>query len=225
MGFIKTLSKDKEKRKSNLIRIAFAMISIGILMFGLYLVNRYLIPRVDAKITDAKTAKTEEKYEITENTYKSNEVEIKIEKKEQGEGKDKITYYTADIKIENPDRIKRAFAKDQIGTNIVEKMNFITSRNNAILAINGDYYAFRKNGIIISNSQIYRNVPTREGLAIYKDGTMKTYDEKSTTAEELIENGVKETLSFGPVLVRNGKADANYETYAVDDDNIIRGNI
>lgn len=225
MGFIKTLSKDKGKRKSTVIKIFFAIISIGILTFGVYLVNRYLIPRVDASITDEKTAKTEEKYEITENTYKSNEVEIKIDKKEQGEGKDKITYYIADIKIENPDRIKRAFAKDQVGTNIVEKMNSITSRNNAILAINGDYYAFRKNGIIISDSQIYRNVPTREGLAIYKDGTMKTYDEKSTTAEELIENGVKETLSFGPVLVRDGKADANYETYAVDDDNIIRGNI
>lgn len=214
-----------KNQKNKLIKIIFSIISIGVLIFGIYLLNRYLIPRVDAKIANAKTEKTEEKYEVTENAYKSNEIEIKIDKKEQGEGKDKVTYYIADIKIENPDRIKRAFAKDQVGINIVEKMHDITSRNNAILAINGDYYAFRKNGIIIGNSQIYRDVPAREGLAIYKDGTMKIYDEKSTTAENLIADGVKETLSFGPVLVRDGKADANYETYAVDDDNIIRGNI
>ena len=215
----------KKKKNTKIIKRVGAIICIVILIFGIYLVNRYLIPRVETKIIDAKTGQNEEKYEATENTYKSNEIEIKIDKKEQGEGKNKVTYYIADIKIENPDRIKRAFAKDQVGTNIVEKMHEITSRNNAILAINGDYYAFRKNGIIISNSQVYREVPTREGLAIYKDGTMKAYDEKSTTAEVLIADGVKETLSFGPVLVRNGKADANYENYAVDDDNIIRGNI
>ena len=216
----------KEKNiKRQIVKYALGMIGILFIIFGVYLVNRYLIPRVDSKIANTQTEKNEEKYEITENTYTSNEVKIKIDKKEEGEGKDKVTYYIADIKIENPDRIKKAFAKDQIGTNIVEKMSTLSSRNNAILAINGDYYAFRKDGIIISDSQIYRNVPAREGLAIYKDGTMKTYDEKSTTAEELIENGVKETMSFGPVLVRNGKADANYETYAVDGDNLIRGNI
>lgn len=216
----------KEKNiKRKIVKYALGMIGILFIIFGVYLVNRYLIPRVDSKIANTQTEKNEEKYEITENTYTSNEVKIKIDKKEEGEGKDKVTYYIADIKIENPDRIKKAFAKDQIGTNIVEKMSTLSSRNNAILAINGDYYAFRKDGIIISDSQIYRNVPAREGLAIYKDGTMKIYDEKSTTAEELIENGVKETMSFGPVLVRNGKADANYETYAVDGDNLIRGNI
>mgnify|MGYP007067015741 CR=1 FL=1 len=77
------------------------MIGILFIIFGVYLVNRYLIPRVDSKIANTQTEKNEEKYEITENTYTSNEIKIKIDKKEEGEGKDKVTYYIADIKIEN----------------------------------------------------------------------------------------------------------------------------
>lgn len=189
-----------------------------------YLVNRYLIPRVELEIEN-NTEKIVEKSEVTENAYKSKEVEIVIDKKEQGEGINKVTYYVADIKLNNPQRIKRAFAKNQFGANIVEKMKDLNSKNNAILAINGDYYSYRNNGIIIGESQVYRNVPEREGLAIYEDGTMKIYDETKTNAEDLIKQGVKDTLSFGPVLVRDGKAEADYDVYAVDGDNIIRNNI
>ena len=213
------------RKRNKSIKFILLIIIIIMLIFASYLINRYLIPKVETKVTDESISEIQEKCEITENTYKSKEIEIKIEKKEQGEGKDKVTYYVADIKIQNPNRIKKAFAKDQVGTNITEKMSSISLRNNAILAINGDYYAFRKNGIIIGNSQIYRDIPAREGLAIYRNGIMETYDEKSTTAEELVKKGVKETLSFGPVLVKDGEIVADYDVFAVDDDNIIRGNI
>ncbi len=213
------------RKRNKSIKFILIIIIIIMLIFASYLINRYLIPKVETKVTDESISEIQEKCEITENTYKSKEIEIKIEKKEQGEGKDKVTYYVADIKIQNPNRIKKAFAKDQVGTNITEKMSSIFLRNNAILAINGDYYAFRKNGIIIGNSQIYRDIPAREGLAIYRNGIMETYDEKSTTAEELVKKGVKETLSFGPVLVKDGEIVADYDVFAVDDDNIIRGNI
>ena len=75
------------------------------------------------------------------------------------------------------------------------------------------------------NSKIYRNNPTREALAIYNDGTMKIFDENKADAEQLIKDGVINTLSFGPVLVRNKKAEADYEYFNVDPDNVIRGNI
>ncbi len=211
-----------KKKIKKLVVIVFV---VSIITFLGYLINRYLIPKVDMNIANTERKKTEEEYEFTENSYKSEQLEIRIDKKEEGEGEKKVTYYVADIKLKNPDRIKRAFAKDQIGNNVVEKMTDIFNRNNAILAINGDYYAFRNNGVVIGNGEIYRNVPTREALAIYNDGTMKIYNENEITAEQLIKDGVKDTLSFGPVLVRNGKAEADYTEYAVDTDNMIRGNI
>lgn len=213
-------NKAKTIRKISIVTI----ICLIIVALG-YLIYRYLVPRVEYTIAEDKKEKIKEMYEETENTYKSDEVEIIINKKEQGEGKDKVTYYVADIKLENPERITRAFANNQIGANIVEKMNTLSERNNAILSINGDYYSFRKDGVVIGNSQIYRNIPVRESLAMYKDGTMEIFDETKVDIEELIKNGLKNTLSFGPVLVRNGIAEADYTEYAVDGDNMIRGNI
>ena len=62
----------------------------------------------------------------------------------------------------------------------------------------GDYYGFRDNGIIIRNGVIYRDDPARIGLAFYLDGTMMPYDETQTSAQELLDAGVWNTLSFGP---------------------------
>lgn len=209
-----------------LAKIIGIILLICVIAFCAYLINRYLIVRTEFEVSSVSSGlELEEEYEVTENTYKSKDVEIKIDKCEDGEGDDKVTYYVADIKLQNPDRLDRAFAKDEFGTNIIEKMSAIVERNKAILAINGDYYSFRKDGIIIGNSMNYRDVPAREGVAIYKDGTMKLYDETKTSADSLIAEGVKSTISFGPVLVRDYEAVADYTQYAVDGDNIIRNNI
>lgn len=205
-------------------KIFAIIILIVLIIFCGYLINRYLIPRSEMQVSSSSASIIEEN-KITDTTYESNDLNIKIDKIENGEGDNKITYYVADIKLNNPDRIERAFANNEFGTNIIEKMSVLVERNKAILAINGDYYSFRKDGVIIGNSEIYRNVPAREGLAIYKDGKMEIYDETKISAEELIQNGVKTTLSFGPVLVRNGEIDADYAQYAVDGDNLIRSNI
>ncbi len=184
-----------QKRTKKIIIFILLVVVIVAIIKIVPLVKRYLIRTVDKQVM-ADNTKTEEEFEATENSYKSEELEITIEKKEEGEGDDKITYFVADIKLKNPERLRRAFANDQIGTNIVEKMPSMFERNNAILAINGDYYSFRNNGIIIGNGEIYREVPERESLAMYKDGHMEIYDEKATSAQELLNKGVYNTLSF-----------------------------
>ena len=163
-----------QKRTKKIIIFILLVVVIVAIIKIVPLVKRYLIRTVDKQVM-ADNTKTEEEFEATENSYKSEELEITIEKKEEGEGDDKITYF---------------------GTNIVEKMPSMFERNNAILAINGDYYSFRNNGIIIGNGEIYREVPERESLAMYKDGHMEIYDEKATSAQELLNKGVYNTLSF-----------------------------
>lgn len=213
------------KEKNRKVKI-ISKIVIGIIaLFIIYLINRYLIPKVEFELETSNHEEIAEKCKVTENSYESEELEVRIDKIEKGEGKDKLTYYIADIKTENPNRISRAFAKDQYGMNIVENISELANRNKAIISINADYYSYRGNGIIISNGKVYRDVPAREGVAIYKDGTMKIYDERKTTGEQLVEEGVMTTLSFGPVLLKDGETVADYQAYAVDSDNFIRGNI
>ncbi len=122
----------------------------------------------------------------------------------------------ADIKVQQAAQIRSAFADNAFGTNIVDLPSAIAKQNSAIFAINGDYYGFRDNGIEIRDGVLYRDKGTRMGLAMYRDGTVKVYDETKTTGKELLEQGVWNTLSFGPALVIDGQVQTGIENFEVD---------
>lgn len=142
---------------------------------------------------------------ITDNSYTSDTASIEISQVSIGSGDDTITYYVADVVISDATVLQSAFANDQYGTNIVADTSVIAEANDAIFAINGDYYGFRDDGILIRNGVVYRDEGVRTGLEIYLDGTMEVYDETETTADELIAAGVWNTLSFGPALLVDGE--------------------
>ena len=84
----------------------------------------------------------------------------------------------------------------------------IAQQNNAIFAINGDYYGANQSGYVIKNGQVYRDTDRNsdyEDLAVYSDGSFKTFKESDTTAQKLVDSGVVNTFAFGPTLVENGK--------------------
>ncbi|GAA1410915.1 phosphodiester glycosidase family protein [Oerskovia paurometabola] len=122
----------------------------------------------------------------------------------EGSGDDTVTYYVADVVLGEATDLRSAFAQNAFGENITEKTSDIAAGNDALLAINGDYYGFRSTGIVIRNGVVYRDEGAREGLAFYRDGTVEVYDETTTTAQELVDAGVWNTLSFGPALLDGG---------------------
>lgn len=148
--------------------------------------------------------------------YNSDDVDIAVKKVETGSGSDKITYYVADVQLKSAANLLTAFADNAFGRNIIENTSEIASSNNAILAINGDYYGFRNDGVVIRNGTLYRNEPAREGLALFSDGTMDSYNEEETSAEELLAEGVTNTFSFGPVLVKDGVAVTDFKNVSID---------
>lgn len=129
---------------------------------------------------------------------------------------DQITAYTAEIKLDSAAILRSAFAKNQFGLNIVEVPSAIAAEHNAIWAINGDYYGFRETGIVVRNGVVYRDSPAREGLAFYSDGSVRVYDETATSAQKLVDEGVLNTLSFGPALLEKGVIRDGIEEVEVD---------
>ena len=112
-----------------------------------------------------------------------------------------------DIKI-TTDYLKTALAQNTYGTNITDTTSSIAQQNNAIFAINGDYYGANQSGYVIKNGQVYRDTDRNsdyEDLAVYSDGSFKTFKESDTTAQKLVDSGVVNTFAFGPTLVENGK--------------------
>ncbi len=235
---------NKPKRKSLLRNVAIAILAVSGTLY--LLADRYLIEHVQisnvnaAAITatevvgsttssvslgtttsqaaSASTTASASSGTVTADdwNYQSDTVSISVNKVTTGSGCSTVTYFVADVVLSDATELQSAFAKDSFGTNIIETTSQIAADHNAIFAINGDYYGFREDGIEIRNGVIYRDVPARIGLAFYKDGTMKIYDETQTTAQELVDDGVWNTLSFGPALVQDSVAVTDYSSTQVD---------
>jgi exopolysaccharide biosynthesis protein len=148
--------------------------------------------------------------------YKTSDTSISVRKVQTGTGSDRVTYFVADVQVKDASSLLSAFAKNEFGRNITENTSTIASRNNAVFAINGDYYGFRSDGVIIRNGVLYRNEPARIGLALFTDGTIKSYDETQQSASSLLASGVLNTLSFGPALLQNGQITGSFDSVAID---------
>ncbi|MFJ6538633.1 phosphodiester glycosidase family protein [Paenarthrobacter sp. NPDC091711] len=166
--------------------------------------------------TDETSTDTSASAVVTDTSYTSGDTGVTISTVTTGSGDDTVTYYVADVVLDDATTLKSAFAEDTYGENITETTSAIAEDHNAIFAINGDYYGFRDTGIVIRNGVVYRDEGARQGLAFYKDGTVKVYDETTTTADQLIADGVWNTLSFGPSLLDNGQIASGIEDVEVD---------
>ncbi|WP_264030108.1 phosphodiester glycosidase family protein [Cellulosimicrobium sp. SH8] len=153
---------------------------------------------------------------IDGDTYTSDGTSITVSRVTTGSGDDTVTYYVADVALSDMTDLRSAFAQDAFGTNITETTSDIAADNDAVLAINGDYYGFRDTGIVIRNGVVYRDEGAREGLALYRDGHVEVYDESTTDAQSLVDAGVWNTLSFGPALVEDGEVVAGIDDVEVD---------
>ncbi len=169
-----------------------------------------------ARTPDSSDASGTSSPVLTDDSYTDGDTSITISKVVTGSGDDQVTYFVADVVLDDATQLRSAFAQNAFGTNIVEYTSDIAADNDAILAINGDYYGFRDTGIVIRNGIVYRDSGARDGLAIYRDGTMKVYDETQTSADDLVADGVWNTLSFGPALLEDGQVIDGIEDVEVD---------
>ena len=114
--------------------------------------------------------------------------------------------YVADITVSDASVLKTALANNTYGRNITDTTSDIADENNAVLAINGDYYGARQSGYVIRNSKLYRNTSgDRDALVIQKNGEFKFVSESETSAEQLLQAGAMQVFSFGPVLLNNSE--------------------
>ena len=114
--------------------------------------------------------------------------------------------YVADVEVTEGTSILSAFANNTYGRNITDTTSNMAEENNAVLAINGDYYGARQSGYVIRNGVVYRNQGSNgEDMVISKDGTLSFISESDTDTDSLIQNQAWQVLSFGPALVENGQ--------------------
>lgn len=153
---------------------------------------------------------------FTDTTYVSDTLSIEITKVITGEGDAQVVSFIADVVVNDATRLSGGFADNAFGTNIVANTSTIAAFYDAVFAINGDYYGFRESGIVIRNGVLFRDEGARSGLAMYVDGSMAVFDERTITGQQLVADGVWNTVSFGPALLNNGHIPDGIEQVEVD---------
>jgi len=139
---------------------------------------------------------------ITDNSYQDANISITITQYREYD----TDIYVADVQVSNISYLKTAFAQGIYGRNVTEKTSTIAAENNAILAINGDYYGAQNTGYVLRNGILYRSTASdssQQDLVIYADGSFGIITEGQTSAQELLQSGAIQVLSFGPALIEN----------------------
>lgn len=220
--------RDRKKPFSFKQKIVIAILVFLLVAGGVVykLADRYLIEHVEVVVADeaassdssSDTAATADEVNAASDdwSYSSEDIQIKIDEVQTGSGSDQITYFVADVVLKNSSSLRTAFADNSFGTNITEVTSAIASGNDALLAINGDYYGFRDDGVIIRNGTVYRDEPVRDAMALFEDGTMETYNEEEISSTELLAQGATNTLSFGPILIQDGQIAGDFSSVKID---------
>ena len=142
---------------------------------------------------------------VTNSSYKDENISINLTETTVNH----TQVYVADVTVSSSEYLKTAFAQNSFGTNVTAKTSVTAAENDAILAVNGDYYGANSSGYVIRNGVVYRDTVRENSnngdLAIYKDGSFKIIYEDQISAEQLVKDGVINLLAFGPALVENGE--------------------
>ena len=138
---------------------------------------------------------------VTENSYTSPDISITVEEVNE----ENLTYYVADIYVRDIDCFRTALAGDTYGSGFRDSIEDMAVLNNALLAVNGDYYGNTTEGVVIRNGVIYRANPTDcDVCVLYYDGSMKVMPGSSFSVEEAVEDGAWQAWTFGPALLDAG---------------------
>ena len=122
-------------------------------------------------------------------------------------------YFICDIQVKSADSMSTAFynPKNMKRTGLLED---IAKNNNAELAINCDFCGDHDSGVIIRNGQLYRAEKTYklDMLMIDENGNFELHngnrkqDDVKALAQSLLDRGIRQTIEFGPALVKDGAA-------------------
>lgn len=158
-------------------------------------------------------SKAAETATVTDTSYSDDNISVTLTEKTISN----TQVYIADVTVSSSEYLKTAFAQNTYGNNVTAKTSETAANNNAILAVNGDYYGANTTGYVIRNGVVYRDTVREDSsngdLAIYKDGSFKVIYEDQVSADQLVKEGVVNLLAFGPSLVENGEivVDTNSE--------------
>ena len=123
---------------------------------------------------------------------------------------DDIVYTFSEVKIAHPSQFRRFLADGEFGSDKQYYCTEMAAAVNAVTASNADFYKYRPYGVVVYNGEICRYndrvdvcfIDDRGEMIMVRSGDIGTEEEMHAFVEE---NNIRFSLSFGPILVEDGK--------------------
>lgn len=126
-----------------------------------------------------------------------------------------LAYYTAHIYMREQDSFRPSFASERQNGRTVEYPETFLCREKPVLWITGDNMIHADTefkGHIIRNGRLYHNSSDVASLAIDSETLSLRIVDIGVSANEVLDSGILNTYSFGPVLIRDGVPNENVRT-------------
>lgn len=120
-------------------------------------------------------------------------------------------YTISEVKIADPSQFRRFLAGGSYGSGIQLKTSEMAQSVNAVVASGGDFYAFRKMGVIVYDGVVQRTNAQRVDTCYIDDkgDLLFSYRGELTDLEEaqkfVDDNNIRFSVAFGPVMIDNGQ--------------------
>ena len=165
------------------------------------------LPKVYTLPLDQSPAPEPDPDGFTEDSYEDSTISVQCWR-ERISVKDKtVTANFAEVKIAHPTQLRSAFAGGSFGTKRANASK-IAKSNNAVVAINADFYNYRSDGLFIRNGTVYRELPYgADVLFVDSDGNFTVKSDRDAVKEGFYrKKKIYQSFSFGPALLIDGKA-------------------
>ena len=136
----------------------------------------------------------------TEDSYRSGHISLTLRTVEE----EHLIYHVAEIYVSDLKYLRTAMGHEDWGHS--QDATELARAHNAVLAISGDHYFGRWEGIMIRNGLLYRDSRYKDVCVLLRDGSMITIPDAALDVEQLIAMSPWQVWSFGPGLMEDGKA-------------------
>lgn len=163
--------------------------------------------------------------------YKSRSISVEIRRYQTKEPK--LIWLETYIRVQNGAKLESLLTAGKTPGYAFDSPRTIYSGSGAVVAFSDDFYGYRHRynggieGVIIRDGRVIcektkraevYSWPPLDIMAVWPDGSMKTFDSDQYTAQEYLDMGVTDTYAFGPILVKDGRVnDEDLYTWSTTD--------
>lgn len=131
----------------------------------------------------------------------------------------------AEIKLMHPSQFRRHMSGGEFGSGQLSLTSEMSQSVNAVVGCSGDYYSYRRRGLTVLDGEVKKYVTgLPDTCYINEEGDLLLERDQEFADTEAVqryvdENGIRFSLSFGPILVKDGEnvCPGNYNLGEVKD--------